>query len=132
MNNKKDGFILLYSVAIIAVAAVLIASIVTAAAGSGKTSNLLVAQFEKRTAIDRIGEYFVSEPSLDPNAETPTEKAANVKRIAEKYNFVAEISQNAENGTSTLTLTENSTVVLTVTVGADGKAIEWRYKAKAV
>lgn len=123
MNNKKDGFILLYSVAIIAVIAVLITSIVTMAAGTNKNNNLLDKQFERRTAIDQIGEYFIADS---------TGYAAKIRELAKKCGLTADILQNAESSSATLTLKDGSAVVLVVTVtgSGGGKTFEWRYNAE--
>lgn len=123
MNNKKDGFILLYSVAIIAVIAVLITSIVTMAAGTNKNNNLLDKQFERRTAIDQIGEYFIADSAG---------YTAKIQELAKKYGLTADILQNAESDSATLTLKDGSVVVLAVTVtgSGDSKTFEWRYNAE--
>lgn len=128
MNNKKDGFILLYSVILIAVISILIGTIVSLAAGTSGNNDRLVSRFEKRTAIDQIGEYFIASPIADiDNAETGS--GAEIKALAEKYGFTAETEKNGDN--YTLVLKENEIVVLyvKVTVQGENKTYEWRYGA---
>lgn len=120
MNNNKDGFILLYSVAIIAVIAVLITSIVTMSAGTNKNNYRLAEQFERRTAIDQIGEYFIADSA---------ENADKIQQCADNHGFTADIQ--TETTVATLTLRDGADVVLVVTVtgGGESKTVEWRYKA---
>ncbi len=128
MNNKKDGFILLYSVILIAVISILIGTIVSLAAGTSANNDRLVGQFEKRTAVDQIGEYFIASPIADiDNAETGS--AAEIKALAEKYGFTAETAQNGD--TYTLTLKNGNAVILylKVTVQGENKTYEWSYNA---
>ena len=128
MNNKKDGFILLYSVILIAVISILIGTIVSLAAGTSGNNDRLVSRFEKRTAIDQIGEYFIAEPTADLTAAEEGLFAAEINTIAEKFGFTAETAQDGDN--YTLVLKENEIVVLyvKVTVQGENKTYEWRYE----
>lgn len=128
MNNKKDGFILLYSVILIAVISILIGTIVSLAAGTSGNNDRLVSRFEKRTAIDQIGEYFIAEPTADLTAAEESLFAAEINTIAEKFGFTAETAQDGDN--YTLVLKENEIVVLyvKVTVQGENKTYEWRYE----
>ena len=128
MNNKKDGFILLYSVILIAVISILIGTIVSLAAGTAANKDRLAGQVEKRTAVDQIGEYFIASPIADiDNAEDGS--AAEIKALAEKYGFTAETAQNGD--TYTLTLKNGNAVILylKVTVQGENKTYEWSYNA---
>lgn len=131
MNNKKDGFILLYSVILIAVISILIGTIVSLVAGTSANNDRLLEEFERRTAIDQIGEYFIASPTADLTAEG-NPAAAEINVIAEKYGFTAESAQNED--VYTLTLKQNETVILyiKVTVRGENKTYEWSYKAADV
>lgn len=129
MNKKKDGFILLYSVVLIAVVSILIGTIVSLAAGTSVNNDRLAERFERRAAIDQIGEYFIAEPTADLTAATDGSAAAEINDLAEKYGFIAETAQDGD--IYTLTLKENEVVILYVKVTVSGgtKTYEWSYKA---
>lgn len=128
MNKKKDGFILLYSVVLIAVVSILIGTIVSLAAGTSINNDRLADRFERRAAIDQIGEYFIAEPTADLTADGSS-AAAEINALAEKYGFTAETAQDGD--IYTLTLKQNDAVLLIVkvTVQGENKTYEWSYKA---
>lgn len=127
--NKKDGFILLYSVVLISVVSILIGTIVSLAANTSVNNNGLAGQFEKRAAIDQIGEYFIVSPTADLTAATDGSYAAEINALAEKYGYTAESAHDGD--IYTLTLKENEVVILYVKVTVSGgtKTYEWSYKA---
>lgn len=127
--NKKDGFILLYSVVLISVVSILIGTIVSLAANTSVNNNGLAGQFEKRAAIDQIGEYFIVSPTADLTAAADGSYAAEINALAEKYGYTAETAQDGD--IYTLTLKENEVVILyvKVTVSGENKTYEWSYKA---
>ena len=127
--NKKDGFILLYSVVLISVVSILIGTIVSLAANTSVNNNGLAGQFEKRAAIDQIGEYFIVSPTADLTAAADGSYAAEINALAEKHGYTAESAHDGD--IYTLTLKENEVVILyfKVTVSGGAKTYEWSYKA---
>lgn len=127
--NKKDGFILLYSVVLISVVSILIGTIVSLAANTSVNNNGLAGQFEKRAAIDQIGEYFIVSPTADLIAATDGSAAAEINALAEKYGFTAETAQDGDIYTLTLKQNDFVLLIVKVTVQGENKTYEWSYKA---
>lgn len=128
MNKKKDGFILLYSVVLIAVVSILIGTIVSLAAGTSVNNDRLAERFERRAAIDQIGEYFIAEPTADLTADGDS-PAAEINDLAEKYGFTAETAQDGDIYTLTLKQNDSVLLIVKVTVQGENKTYEWSYKA---
>lgn len=128
MNKKKDGFILLYSVVLIAVVSILIGTIVSLAAGTSVNNDRLAERFERRAAIDQIGEYFIAEPTADLTAEGGS-ATAEINALAEKYGFTAETAQDGDIYTLTLKQNDSVLLIVRVTVQGENKTYEWSYKA---
>ncbi len=128
MNKKKDGFILLYSVVLIAVVSILIGTIVSLAAGTSVNNDRLADRFERRAAIDQIGEYFIAEPTADLTAEGGS-ATAEINALAEKYGFTAETAQDGDIYTLTLKQNDSVLLIVRVTVQGENKTYEWSYKA---
>lgn len=129
MNKKKDGFILLYSVVLIAVVSILIGTIVSLAAGTSVNNDRLADRLERRAAIDQIGEYFIAEPTADLTAATDGSAAAEINALAEKYGFTAETAQDGDIYTLTLKQNDSVLLIVKVTVQGENKTYEWSYKA---
>lgn len=128
MNKKKGGFILLYSVVLIAVVSILIGTIVSLAAGTSVNNDRLAERFERRAAIDQIGEYFIAEPTADLTTAGGS-AAAEINDLAEKYGFTAETAQDGDIYTLTLKQNDSVLLIVKVTVQGENKTYEWSYKA---
>ena len=128
MNKKKDGFILLYSVVLIAVVSILIGTIVSLAAGTSVNNDRLAERFERRAAIDQIGEYFIAEPTANLTTDGGS-AAAEINTLAEKYGFTAETAQDGDIYTLTLKQNDSVLLIVKVTVQGENKTYEWSYKA---
>lgn len=127
--NKKDGFILLYSVVLISVVSILIGTIVSLAANTSVNNNGLAGQFEKRVAIDQIGEYFIVSPTADLTAAADGSYAAEINALAEKHGYTAESAQDGDIYTLTLKQNDSVLLIVKVTVQGENKTYEWSYKA---
>ena len=127
--NKKDGFILLYSVVLISVVSILIGTIVSLAANTSVNNNGLAGQFEKRAAIDQIGEYFIVSPTADLTAAADGSYAAEINALAERYGYTAESAHDGDIYTLTLKQNDSVLLIVQVTVQGENKTYEWSYKA---